>query len=83
MVESASIVGFLVALLVSTMIIYVVTRLLGEKDGFRRAFLVPLVTWQRTCSCNDPNNFGNFTDYVLYYDKSDKSIWHKRHSFRG
>jgi len=83
MVELASIVGFLVALLVSTMIIYVVTKLLGGKEGFGRTFLAALIIWQRTSSHNDPNNFGNITDYVLYYDKSDKFTWHMPYSFGG
>jgi len=34
MVELASIVGLLVALLVSTIVIYIVTKLMGEKEGF-------------------------------------------------
>lgn len=79
----ASIVGVLVALLVSTIIIYVVTRLLGEKDGFSMAFLAPLVIWQRSSSHNDPNNFGNFTDYILYYDKSNRITRYKQYSLRG
>ena len=83
MVELASIVGFLVSLLVSAMIIYVVTKLLGEKEGFGRAFLAALIIWQTTSLHNDPNNFGNMTDYILSYDKSDKFTWHKHYSFRG
>jgi hypothetical protein len=82
-VELASIVGFLVALLVSTIIIYVVTRPLGGKEGFSRAILAPLIIWQRTCSHNDLNNFGNFTDHNLYYDKSNRITRYKQYSFRG
>lgn len=43
MVEVASIVGFVVALVVATIVIYVVTKLLGEKEGIGRAFLAAIV----------------------------------------
>ena len=43
MVEVASIVGLLVALLVSTIIIYVVTKLFGETEGIGRAFLAAVI----------------------------------------
>jgi hypothetical protein len=62
---------------------YVVTKLLGEKEGFGRAFLAASIIWQTTSSHNEPSNFGNRTDYILSFDKSDKSIWRKQYSFRG
>ena len=83
MVELASIVGFLAALLVSTMTIHVVIKLLGEKEGFGRTFLAALIIWQRTSPHKNPNNFGNTTDYILYCDKSNKFTWHKPYSFGG
>jgi hypothetical protein len=38
-----SVVGFLVALLISTIIVYVVTKLMGEKEGFGRAILTAII----------------------------------------
>ena len=43
MVEVASIVGLLIALLISTFIIYVVTKLMGEKEGFVRTLLAAII----------------------------------------
>ncbi len=83
MVDLASIVGFLVALLVSTMLIYVVTKLSGDREGFGREFLAALIIWQTTSSYDEPSNFRNRTDYIFCYDKSDKFTWHEHYSFRG
>jgi len=83
MVELASILAFLVALYVSTMVIYVVTRLLGAKEEFGRTLLATLIIWQRTSSHNGPDSFGSITDCILCYDKSDESTWHKPYSLRG
>jgi hypothetical protein len=38
-----SVVGFLIALVVSTIIIYVVTKLMGETEGIGRALLAAIV----------------------------------------
>jgi hypothetical protein len=43
MADFSGIVGLLVALLVSTIVIYVVTKLLGEKEGIGRAFLTAVI----------------------------------------
>jgi hypothetical protein len=43
MVDVASVAGLLVQLLVSTVIIYVVTKLMGEKEGFARALLAAVI----------------------------------------
>jgi hypothetical protein len=33
------------------------------------------IIWQRTKSHNDPNQFGRIHDSILYYTKSNESIW--------
>ena len=38
-----SMVSFLIALLISTIIIYVVTKIMGEKEGFGRAILTAII----------------------------------------
>lgn len=43
MVDLVSIVGLLVALLVSTILIYIVTKLMGEKEGFGKALLAAVI----------------------------------------
>jgi hypothetical protein len=43
MVELASIIGLLVALIVSTLIIFVVTKLMGETEELGRAFFAALI----------------------------------------
>lgn len=43
MVEVITIVGFLVAWLVSTVVIYLVTKLFGQTEGFGKALLAALV----------------------------------------
>jgi len=43
MVEVITIVGFLVAWLVSTIVIYFVTKLFGQTEGFGKAFLAALI----------------------------------------
>jgi uncharacterized membrane protein len=43
MVELASIVGLLGTLLVSTIVIYIVTKLMGEKEGFGKALLAAVI----------------------------------------
>jgi hypothetical protein len=43
MVELSSILYFIVALLVSTVIIYVVTKLFGEREGISRALLTAVI----------------------------------------
>jgi DNA modification methylase len=37
------------------------------------------IIWQRTSSHNDPKNFGNIADYILYYVKSNKFTWNKQY----
>lgn len=37
------------------------------------------IVWQRTSSHNDPNNFGNITDRILYYTKTNKFIWNPQY----
>jgi hypothetical protein len=43
MVELVSIVGLLVQLLVSTILIFVVTKFMGEKEGFGKALLAAVI----------------------------------------
>jgi hypothetical protein len=43
MVDVSSIIGLLVALLISTIVIYVVTKFMGEKEGFARAILAAVI----------------------------------------
>ena len=40
---TASIVSFLIALLISTVIIFIVTKLFGEKEGIGRALLAAII----------------------------------------
>lgn len=48
-------------------------RIFGE-GNFRSEII-----WQRTSSHNDPKNFGNITDYILYFVKSDKFTWNPQY----
>jgi hypothetical protein len=43
MVESASIIGLIIALVVSTVIIYLATKLFGEKEGLGTALLAAVI----------------------------------------
>ena len=43
MVDISGVVGILIALLVSTLIIYVVTKLMGETEGIGRALLAAII----------------------------------------
>ena len=43
MVDVSGVVGILVALLVSTVIIYIVTKLMGETEGIGRALLAAII----------------------------------------
>jgi len=35
------------------------------------------IIWQRTFSHNDPRKYGNISDIILFYTKSDKYTWNK------
>jgi hypothetical protein len=43
MIETSSVISILIALLVSTVIIYIVTKLMGESEGIGRALLAAIV----------------------------------------
>jgi DNA modification methylase len=49
-------------------------RIFGESN-FRSEII-----WQRTTSHNDPKNFVNITDHILYYVKSKKVTWNPQHT---
>jgi DNA modification methylase len=49
-------------------------RIFGE-NNFRSEII-----WQRTSSHNDPKNFGNIADYILYFAKSDKYTWNPQYT---
>ncbi len=48
-------------------------RIFGESN-FRSEII-----WQRTSSHNDPKNFGNIIDHILYFVKADKFTWNPQH----
>ena len=52
----------------------IMERIFGERN-FRSEII-----WQRTTSHNDPKNFGNITDHILYYVKSKKVTWNPQHT---
>ncbi|MGI8589087.1 MAG: site-specific DNA-methyltransferase [Chloroflexia bacterium] len=37
------------------------------------------ISWKRTYAHNDPKNFGNVTDIILYYVKCSRFIWNKQY----
>lgn len=37
------------------------------------------IIWQRTSSHNDPKNFGNITDHILYFAKSPTFTWNRQY----
>jgi DNA modification methylase len=37
------------------------------------------IIWRRTSSHNDPKNFGNITDHILYFAKSNKFTWNPQY----
>jgi adenine specific DNA methylase Mod len=37
------------------------------------------IVWQRTSSHNDPKNFGNITDQIFYFVKSDNFTWNPQY----
>ena len=37
------------------------------------------IIWQRTSSHNDPKNYGNTADHILYYVKSDEFTWNPQY----
>ena len=37
------------------------------------------IIWQRTSSHNDPKNFGNITDHILYFAKSAIFTWNRQY----
>ena len=41
------------------------------------------ITWQRTESHNTADRYGNVTDILLYYTKSDKATWNPQHQDYG
>jgi hypothetical protein len=43
MVDLVGVVGLLVALLISTIVIFIVTKLMGEKEGFGKALLAAVI----------------------------------------
>lgn len=43
MVEVANVLSFIIALAISTIIIYIITKLFGEKEGIGRAFLTAII----------------------------------------
>ena len=53
-------------------------RILAERVFGEANFRSELI-WQRTSSHNDPKNFGNITDHILYFVKSDKFTWNPQH----
>jgi DNA modification methylase len=38
------------------------------------------IVWQRSPSHNDPKNYGNIADHILYYVKSDKFTWNRQYT---
>ncbi len=52
----------------------VMDELFGEEN-----FLSEII-WKRTSSHNDPKNFGNITDRILYYVKSEKYTWNPQYT---
>lgn len=48
-------------------------RIFGEAN-FRSEII-----WQRTSSHNDPKNFGNIADHILYFAKSGKFTWNPQY----
>lgn len=48
-------------------------RIFGEVN-FRSEII-----WQRTSSHNDPKNFGNITDHILYFVKSTTFTWNRQY----
>jgi len=53
-------------------------RVLMEKVFGESNFRSEII-WQRTTSHNDPKNFGNIADHILYFVKSDKFTWNPQY----
>jgi DNA modification methylase len=53
-------------------------RVLMEKIFGEASFRSEII-WQRTSSHNDPKNFGNITDHILYFVKSNTHTWNPQY----
>lgn len=49
-------------------------------DVFGRDNFLNQITWQRMYAHNDPNRYGNISDYIFYFSKSNSRKWNPQYT---